>query len=153
MPESWCDNELRLSILVRNETELLWLSADNIILVVYPIKFIFTCLSYSGWISLGTNRFGFNLLRFISGSGLHRVNKSSGQFRFDSGHIEFRSIRVITVLSRFGFGSVQFRISGQNQFNSFSCRFGFGFWSFDSGHFCQVYASYNCPQIIFQNTH
>jgi len=36
--ESWCDNELRLSILVRNENELFLSSADNIIVVIYPIK-------------------------------------------------------------------------------------------------------------------
>jgi len=50
----------------------------------------------------------------------------------------FGSIRVIIVSGGFGFGSVQFRISGQNQFNSFSCRFGSAFRSFGSGHFRQV---------------
>ena len=58
-------------------------------LVVYPIKFVFTCLSYLGWIGLVTNRFEFNSVRVISGSGLHWVNKSSGKFRFDSGHVGF----------------------------------------------------------------
>ena len=111
------------------------LLADNVILVVYPIKFIFNYLSYSGWISSGTNRFGFNLVRIISGSGLHRVNKSSGQFGFDSGHIGFR---VITVLGRFDFLSVQFRILGRNRFNSFSCRFGAGFGLFGSGRSIRV---------------
>jgi len=37
------------------------------------------------------------------------------------------------VLDRFGFRSDQFRISGQNRFNFFSCRFGSGFGSFGSG--------------------
>ena len=90
-----------------------------------------------GWIGSDTSRFGFNLVQVISGSGLHRVNKNSGQFGFDSGHVEFR---VIAVSDRFGFGSVQFWISGRNRFNSFSCRFGLGsdrsVGSFGSGHFC-----------------
>ena len=76
-------NELRLLILVRNENELLWSSADNVILIVHPIKFIFSCLSYSGRIGSNTNRFGFNSVRVISGSGQQQVNKSSGQFGFD----------------------------------------------------------------------
>ena len=62
----------------------------NVILFVYPIKFVFSCLSYSGWIGSGTNRFGFNSIRVVSNSGLHRVNKSLGRFGFDSGHIGFR---------------------------------------------------------------
>jgi len=37
--------------------------------------------------------------------GLHRVNKSSGQFEFDSGHIEFR-----VNSSHYNFGSVWFWI-------------------------------------------
>ena len=73
------------------------------------------------------------------GFGSTSVNKSSGQFGFDLGQVEFGSIRVITVLDRFGFGSVQFQISGRNRFNSFSCRFGSSFGSFDLGHFFQVY--------------
>jgi len=65
-------------ILVRNENEHLWSLADNVILVVYLLKFIFSYLSYSGWIGSGTNQFGFNSVRVISGSGLHRIDKSSG---------------------------------------------------------------------------
>jgi len=51
-----------LSILVKNENELLWSAADNVILVVYPVKFIFSCLSSSGWIGqvqIGSGHFGF----------------------------------------------------------------------------------------------
>ena len=117
MHESWCDNELKLSILVRNENELLWSSADNVILVVYPIKFVFTCVFYSGWIGSGTNWLGFNSVQIISGSDLHRVNKSLGQFRFDSGHVRlpvnsshysFRSVRLwVGSISDFGSKSVQ----------------------------------------------
>jgi len=103
--ESWCDNELRLSILVRNENELLWSSADNVILVVYPIKFIFSCLSYSSWIGWGTNRFGSFQVRVYIGS--IRVRVSSDSIRVIS---NFGSIRIITVSSWFGLGSVQFRI-------------------------------------------
>jgi len=134
----WCDNELILSILVRNENELLRSLADNVILVVYPIKFIFNCLFYSGWIDSGTNRFRFYSVRVILGSSLHRVNKiraSSDSIRVIS---NFRSIRVITVWGRFGFGSVQFRISDRNRSNSFSCRFGSGFGLFGSGRSIRV---------------
>ena len=42
------------------------------------------------------------------------------------------------VSDRFGFGSVQFRISGQNRFNFFSRRFGSGFGSFGSGQLDRV---------------
>ena len=114
-------------ILVRNENEFLWSLADNVILIVYPIKFIFSCLFYSGSIGSVTNRFGFN-----SDLGLHRINKSSGQFGFDSGHIRFR-----VNSDHYSFGSV--RISGRNRFNSFSCWFESRFESFDLGHSCQVY--------------
>ena len=89
MHESWCDNESRLSILVRNEIDLLWSLANNAILVVCPIKFVFSCLSDSGWIGSGANRFGFNSVPVISGLGEHQLNNSSGQFGFDSGHIRF----------------------------------------------------------------
>jgi len=132
--ESWCDNELRLSILIRNENELLWSSADKVILVVYLIKFVFSCLSYLDWIGSGTSWFGFNSVRVISGSDLHRVNKSSGQFGFDSCHIGFRV----------GSSRFNIRISGRNQFNSFSYWFGSDFRLFGSGHFCQVYMIH-CP--------
>ena len=135
MHESRCDNELRLSILVRNANKLFWSSTDNVSLIVYPMKFVFNCLSYSGWISSGTNRFGFNSVWVISDSDLHRVNKSSSQFGFDSGHIGFW---VITVSGRFGFGSVQFRISDRNWFNSFSRRFGSDFELFGSGRLVRV---------------
>ena len=53
-------------------------------------------MSYSDWIRSGTNRFGFNSVRVVSGSGLHRVNKSSSQFGFDSDYI---GIWVITISS------------------------------------------------------
>ena len=43
-----------------------------------------------GWIGSGINRFGFNSVQVISGSGLYRVNTCSGKFEFDSDHIEFR---------------------------------------------------------------
>ena len=112
MHELWCDNELRLSILVRNENELLWSLADNVILVVYPIKFVFSCLSYSGWIDLGTNS-----VRVISGSSLHRVNKSSGQFEFDSSHIGFW-----VNSDHYSFGSVRFWIGSISDFGSKSVR-------------------------------
>ena len=92
-------------ILVRNENEHLWSLADNIILVVHPLKFIFSYLSYLGWIGLGTNRFEFNSVQVISLSDLHRVNKSSGQFGFDSGYIGFR-----VNLGHHSFGSLQFRV-------------------------------------------
>jgi len=136
--ESWCHNELRLSILVRNENELLLSSVDNVILVVYTIKFIFSCLSYWGWIGLGTNWFGFNLIRVISDLGLHRVNKSSDQFRFDSDHIGFW-----VNSGHYNFGSLRFWVGSISDFGSksvqlFSCRFKSGFGSFGSGHFCQV---------------
>ena len=144
---------MRLSILVRNEDKLLWSSANNIILIIYPIKFIFSCLFHSGWIDSGTNRFGFNSVRVISGSGLYwinessvgsgsvrfisdygsnRVNKISVRFGFGSGHIGFR-----VNSGCYSFGSVRFwvgSISGWNRFNLFSCRFGFDFGSFGSGH-------------------
>jgi len=112
--ESWCDNELRLSILVRNENELLWWSTNNVILVIYPIKFIFNCLSYSGWIGSGLICFRSFQVRVYIGS--KRVRVSSDSIRAIS---NFGSIRVITVSGRFGFGFVQFRISGRNRFNSF----------------------------------
>ena len=154
MHELWCDNELRLLILVRNENELLWSSADHVIFV-YPTKFIFSYLSYSGWIDSSTNLFEFNLVRVISDSSLHRVssdsvqfisgygsnraNKISGHFGFDSVISDFKLIRIITVSCWFGFGSVQFRISGRNRFNSFSRRFGSGFGPPRSGYFCLVH--------------
>ena len=140
MQESWCDNELRSSILIKNENELLWSSADNIILVIYPIKFIFSCLFYSGWIGSGLIRFGLfrvrvyirsirvrvssDLVRFISGYGSNWVNKISGQFGFDLDH--------------YSFGSVQFQISDWNQFNSFLCRLRSDFGSFGSGQSSRI---------------
>jgi len=137
---------LKLSILIINKNELLWSSADNVILLVYPIKFAFSCLSYSGWIGSGTNQFGFNSVRLISGSSLHRVNKSSSQFGFDSGHIEFR-----VNSGHYSFGSVRFWVGLISDFGSklvqlflMSVRVWFRvvrFRSFGSGHFCQVYAS------------
>ena len=99
MHESWCDNELRLSNLVKNENELLWSSTNNVILVVYPIKFVFSYVSYSG-----------NSARVILDWGLHRINKSSGQFGFYLGHMgQFGSLqfRVGAVLGRFNF---EFRV-------------------------------------------
>ena len=42
------------------------------------------------------------------------------------------------ILDRFGLGSVQFRISGQNRFNFFLCLFGSGFGSFGSGQLDRV---------------
>ena len=75
------------------------------------------------------DRFGYNSVRVISGSGLYQVKGSSGRFGFGSVHFELRvtsdqqdfgSVRVISnfglnriimVLDRFGFGLVQFRIS------------------------------------------
>ena len=106
----------------------------NVILVVHPIKFVFSCLSYSGWIGSGTNRFGFNLVRVILGSGLHQVNKSSGRFGFDSGHYSFGSVRFwVGLISDFGSKSVQlFLMSVRGWFRVV------WFGSFGSGHFCQV---------------
>jgi len=89
---------------------------------------------------LGTNWFGFNSVRFISSSGLHWVNKSSGQFGFDSGHIGFR-----VNSGHYSFGPVRFWVGSISNFRSKSVqlflvsvrvvRFG----SFGSGHFCQIY--------------
>jgi len=105
--ESWCDNKLRLSILVGNENWLLWSSADNVILVVYLIKFVFTCLFYSGW-SVRV-QIGSGLIRF--GSFRVRVNKSSGQLGFDSGHVGFRINS-----DHYSFGSVRFWIGSISDF-------------------------------------
>ena len=124
---------MRLSILVRNENELLWSSADNFILVVYPIKFVFSCVSYLVWISLGTNRFEFNSVQVYIGSIRVRVNLDLIRVISD-----FGSIGVITVSDRFSFGSVQFQILGRNRFNSFSCRFGSDFGLFSSGRLVWV---------------
>jgi len=131
-------HELRLSILVWNENDLLRSSVDNVILVVYPIKFLFTWLFYSS-----TNRFGFNSVRIISGSGLHRVNKNSGQFGFDSGHVGFR-----VNSGHYSFGSVRFWVGSISNFGSKLVQLFFmsvrvwvrvvRFGSFGSGHFCQV---------------
>ena len=101
-------------------------------------------LFHSGWIGSGTNRFGFNSVRVISGSGLYRINKISDQFGFGLGHFGFRVKSV-----QHDFGSVWFwvgsiLISGQNRFRSFGCRFGSGFGSFGSGQFCQVYSKRCC---------
>ena len=120
-------------ILVRNENELLWVLADNVILVIYPIKFIFIFLSYSGWIDSCTNRLEFNLVRVYIGS--IRVRVSSDLIRVIS---NFGLIWVITVSGRFGFGSVQFRILGQNRLNSFSYQFGSDFRLFSPGHSVRV---------------
>jgi len=76
----------------------------NVILFVYPIKFVFSCLSYSGRIGSGTNRFGFNLVR---------VNSGSGQFGFDSGHIGFWVNSVY-----YSFGSVRFWVGSISDFGS-----------------------------------
>ena len=137
MHKSWCGNELRLSILVRNENELLWSSADYVILVVYSIKFVFNCLSSSGWIGSGTNRFGPFWVRVYIGS--IRVRVSSGSIRVIS---DFESIRVITVSDRFDFwvGSILNFGSKSVQLFVMSVWIWFRivwFGSFDSSHFCQ----------------
>ena len=77
------------------------------------MKFVFTCLFYSGWIGSDTNRFGFNSVRVISGSDLHRVNKSSSQFGFDSGHIGFR-----VNSGHYSFGPVRFWVDLISDFES-----------------------------------
>ena len=104
-------------------------------LIVYPIQV---------QISSGTNRFGFNSVRVISSSDLHRVNKSSDQFGFNSGHVGFR-----VNSGHYSFGSVQFWVDSISDFGSKSIqlflmlvRVWFRvvlFGSFGSGHFCQVY--------------
>ena len=94
---------MKLSILVRNENELLSSSTDNVILTIYPLKFVLRYLAYLGWIGSGTNQFGFNSVWAISGLSLHWVNKSSGQFEFDSGHIGFQ-----VNSSHYSFRSVRF---------------------------------------------
>ena len=66
---------------------------------------------------MGTNRFGFNSVRVILCSDLHRVNKSSGQFRFDSGHIGFR-----VNSGHYNFGSVRFWVGSISDFVSKSVR-------------------------------
>ena len=87
----------------------------------------------------GLDRFGYNSVRVISGSGAYRIKGSSGRFgsfrvtghigliRFRVGSDLVRVIsnfglnRIIMVLDRFGFGSVQFRFSSRNRFNFFIC--------------------------------
>ena len=69
------------------------------------------------FILFALERFGYKSVWVISGSGLHRVNKSLGQFGFDSGHIGFQvnsghiEFQVSLVLGRlisdFGSKSVQ----------------------------------------------
>jgi len=87
--------------------------------------------------------FGFNSVRVILSSGLYRVNKSSGKFGFDSGHIEFQ-----VNLGHYSFGPVRFWVGSISDFGSksvqlflISVRVWFQviqFESFGSGHFCQV---------------
>ena len=84
-------------------------------------------------IGSGLIRFGSFRVRVCIGSLRVRVRSDSIQIISD-----FGLIRVISVLGRFGFGSFQFRISGRNRFNSFSCRFGSGLGSFGSGRSVQV---------------
>ena len=57
--------------------------------------------------------FRFNSVRVISGSGLHRVNKSLGQFGFDSGHIGFQ-----VNSGHYSFGSVRFWVGSISNFES-----------------------------------
>jgi len=108
----WIEIELRISILVRNENGLLWSSVDNVILVVYSIKFVFSCLSYSGWIGSGTNRFGFNSVRVYIWSIRVHIRSDSIQVVWDFGSIrvvlDFESVRFWVVsISDFGSKSVQ----------------------------------------------
>ena len=89
------DNELRLSILVRNENELLYcLSADNVILLVYIIKFIFICFILFGldWFGsvLVLDRFNFEF----------RVEISSTFSHVGSSLVSGRSVQVAFVRSR-----------------------------------------------------
>ena len=99
-------------------------------LVVYSIRH----RSARVQIGSGLIRFGLFWVRVYIGSIRVQVGLDSTQVISN-----FGSIWVITVSDQFGFGSVQFRISGQNRFNSFSCWFGSGFELFGSSHFCQVY--------------
>ena len=82
------------------------------------------------WVIIGLNRFGFDLVRFISHLGLHWANKISSPFRFSLGHygyqvklgqqdfglarIWFKSLQVLGqyVRFRFSFELAQFRVSG-----------------------------------------
>ena len=89
----------------------------------------------------GLDRFGYKSVRIIS--GLHRVSKNSGQFRFDSGHIRFR-----VNSGHYSFGSVRFWVGSISDFGSKSVQlFLMSVWvwfrvvrfgSFGSGHFCQI---------------
>jgi len=103
--------------------------------------------SCSGWIRSGMSRFEFGSVRlisglglhwFISGSGLHRINKISGWFDFGLGHF---GLRIKS--GQHDFGSVWFRVgsilvSDRNQFRSFGCRIRSGFGSFGSVHSVRV---------------
>ena len=75
------------------------------------------------------DRFGFNSVRVISGSGLHRVNKSSGQFgsfriasqiRSIRFQVSSDSIRVISNSGQFRVGSVlgQFNFESRIEIDS-----------------------------------
>ena len=83
------------------------------------------------WVGLGSGIFRFGLfrvrvyigligvrvdsdsVRVISGSGLHRVNRSLGRFRFGSGHIGFR-----VKSGHYSFGSVWFWVGLISNFGS-----------------------------------
>jgi len=99
--ESWYDNELKLLILVRNKNEFLWLLADNVILVVYLKKCIFTYLSYSGWIGSGLIRFGSFRVWVNNRSIRVQVSSDSIKVISDFGSLQFESVRFNF---RFNFG-------------------------------------------------
>jgi len=87
----------------RNENELLWSLAENVILVIYPIKFVFSCLPI--WVGLIRVQIGSGLIRF--GSFRVRVYIGSIRVQISSNSIrvieDFGSIRFITVSGRFNF--------------------------------------------------
>ena len=92
MHESWYDNELRLSILVRNESELLFY--DHQLIMLFYLFILF-----------GLDRFEYKSIRVISGSGLHRINKSPGQFGsyWILGQFGLLQFQIGSVLDRFNF--------------------------------------------------
>ena len=64
-----------------------------------------------GWIGSGMNMFGFHLVRVISNSGLHWVNKILGQLEFNLDHFGFRIKSGQYDFGWFSFGLVQIWVS------------------------------------------
>ena len=64
MHKSWCDNELKLSILIRYKNKILWSSIDNVILIVDSIKLILVV--YPNRVESIPVQIGSSLIRFGS---------------------------------------------------------------------------------------